>query len=82
MLALFTAATTLARLALLILARGFLTESLAGRFFFIMVTYKAVLNVDYLEVPLNFTLHLFASLMGLASLCLWAMCADRSRELR
>ena len=31
MLALFTAATTLARLALLILARGFLTESLVGR---------------------------------------------------
>ena len=31
MLALLTAATTLARLALLILARGFLTESLVGR---------------------------------------------------
>ena len=47
-----------------------------------MITYKAMLNVDYLKVPLNFTLHLFASLIGLASLCLWAMCADRSRELR
>jgi hypothetical protein len=57
LLAELTAATTLARLALLMAARGFLATGSATTFS-------------------------FPSLPGLASLCRWAMWAERSREER